>query len=599
MFFLDRKSRIFVALIFLSFIILAVQLLRLQIVQREKYIEHSEKNRVRRVRLLPPRGIIYDRSGRVLVDNHPVYALSAIPYQCRNDDKILQFLSTVLHEPPSAIKQRFRTAENPFSPFKLCRNIDYSTLVLVEEHRMDLPGVEYEIEARRVYPSGIKAPHVFGYLGEITKEELKKRQPEGLMQGDLVGKKGLERMYDRDLRGSTGYDYVEVDAYGRKIKDLIAEGEKPPIRGRDFYLTMDATLQVQAESLFVDKRGGVVMLDVRDGGVLVLCSKPDFDPELFTTTLSAEAWQNLVNDPAKPLYDRMIQSLYPPGSTFKMIVAAAALETQDYDPNTTAICNGAAIFGGRVFNCWYGEGHGSLNLYDAFRVSCNVYFYHLSLGVRVNDWAECSRRFGFGSPTGIDLPGEEKGIVPDSVYLDHMFGRNGWNNGMMLNLGIGQGDLLVTPIQMAQFAMILANRGVYFPPHLVSKIHDPKQQRFFRQDIIRRAVSGISQQTFDTILDGMYRCVNEAGGTGARCRLHDVVVVGKTGTAQNPHGEDHAWFIGFAPYEEPEVAICVLVENGGGGGATAAPIAATMLRQYFSDAIKSDSIVKQAQAITP
>ncbi len=582
----SRKTQIYTAVIILFFIILAGQLLRLQLLLRDRYLEHSEKNRVRRVRLLPPRGIIYDRNGRILVDNQPVYVLNVFPYQCKKEEKTLQFLSDVLQKTPSQLMTIMDMADSPFLPFRISQSIDFGIVVWIEEHRRELLGLEYEIETQRCYPSGIKAPHVFGYLGEVTKEELKKRQREGLMQGDLVGKKGLEKMYDRELRGMAGYDYIEVDAYGRQIQDLVVDGEHPPIRGRDFYLTLDARLQAQAESLFVDKRGGVIMLDTRDGGVLVMCSKPDYDPQLFAGSLTPEAWQSLIDDPQKPLYDRMIQSLYPAGSTFKMVVAAAALEKEHYYPTTKATCRGAVTYGGRVFNCWYGKGHGTLDLYDALKFSCNVYFYQLSLRVQVDDWAEFARKFGFGSPTGIDLPGEEKGLVPDHLYLDKIFGKNGWNNGMMLNLGIGQGDLLVTPIQMAQYAMILANRGQYYPPHLVNRIYDPQSGRFFRQQNKKYQVTGISEDTYDIIHEGMYRCVNEPGGTGGRCRLPNVTVLGKTGTAQNPHGDPHAWFIGFAPAEKPEVAICVLIENGGGGGAMAAPIAGSLLKTYFALANK-------------
>jgi len=577
----SKSHRVFVTVLTAAFAVLALQLIRLQIVERDKYLAHSEMNRIRRVRLVPPRGILYDRNGVVLVENRPVYVLCAVPFECRKSETSMNFLSRMLNEPVEAIKKRLAAEENPFFPVKLRRNIDYATVVQIEEGRMDLPGIEYDVETRRVYPSGLKAPHIFGYIGEISKNELKQRGAEGLSQGDLVGKKGFEKSYDRDLRGTVGYDFVEVDAHGRQMKDLVAEGEQPPIRGKDFYLTLDARLQTQAESLFVDKQGGVVMLDVRDGGVLVLCSKPDFDPEIFSGSLTPEQWQTLVDDPSKPLYDRMLQSIYPPGSTFKMVVATAALETGKCNPEARIGCSGAVSFGGRVFNCWVAKGHGLVDLYQALQVSCNVYFYNLSLRVPVDTWAEFARKFGFGQPTGIDLPGEEEGILPDRAYLDRVFGKNGWNNGMMLNLGIGQGDLLVTPIQMAQYAAILANRGVYYPPHLVNKIYDPQLQQFFRQDLRAKRVTGISEKTFATVLEGMYRVINAPGGTGAACRLSDVVVAGKTGTAQNPHGDPHAWFIGFAPFESPEVAVCVLIENGGGGGHNAAPIAAALLKEYF------------------
>ncbi|HOY44999.1 MAG TPA: penicillin-binding protein 2 [bacterium] len=586
----DRTTRIIQLIITGAFIALAGQLFNLQILQREKYAVQSEKNRSRRLRLEPPRGIIYDRSGTPLVENRPSYVLSVIPIEVRNNDKSLAFLAGLMQETPDEIKRRLARADNPFLPFKLRRDIDYGVLVQLEEHKLEYPGVTYEIESRRTYPAGLKSPHLFGYIGEISKSELQRRQEEDMLPGDLVGKKGFEAYYDRELRGQVGYKVVIVDAVGRMASDQTGSSEQAAKRGRDFYLALDANLQALADSLFADKRGGLVMVDTRDGGVLALCSKPDFDPEIFTGTLTNEDWQRLVNDPAKPLYDRMIQSSYPPGSTLKMVAATAALEERKANQETYFSCGGGVSFGDRVFSCWNKGGHGSLNLIDALKVSCNVYFYRLSMRLTVDEWALYASRYGLGKRTGIDLPAEEKGTLPDRAYLDRAFGKNGWTNGMMLNLGIGQGDLLVTPVQMVQYTTIIANKGRYYPLHLVHKIYDPRTQSFFRQKLAPRTVEGISDATYDIIREGMYRVVNSPGGTGHNSYLDDVVVAGKTGTAQNPHGEPHAWYVGFAPFDHPEVAICVLVENGGGGGATSGPIAGRLLRRYFDLQKKSPAL---------
>ncbi|HNW59318.1 MAG TPA: penicillin-binding protein 2 [bacterium] len=564
-----------------AFMALAVQLFRLQIIQREKYQAQSDKNRTRRLRLEPPRGVIYDRNGLPLVENRPSYTLSALPIEVRGNARSLAFLADLMEEDVAAVKRRLDQADNPFIPLKLRRNIDYAMLVRLEENKLEYPGVSYETESRRVYPAGVKSPHLFGYIGEISKGELERRQEEGLMPGDLVGKKGFEAYYDRDLRGQVGYDAIEVDAVGREVKDIVGASDRTPIRGRDFYLALDARLQSLADSLLGDKIGGVVMIDTRDGGVLVLCSKPDFDPELFSGTLSAADWQRLLNDPGKPLYDRVIQSAYPPGSTFKMVAATAALEEHKATPETTFPCTGGVTYGDRTFLCHGGKGHGTLAMLDAIKVSCNSYFYRLSMRLSVDEWAAAARHYGFGARTGIDLPAEEPGILPDRDYLDRVFGKKGWSGGMMLNLGIGQGDLLVTPVQMAQYTMIIANKGRYYPLHLVYKIFDPRTQRYYKQKLESRNTAGISQETYATLHAGMFRVVNTPGGTGHASYLEDVVVAGKTGTAQNPHGEPHAWYVGFAPLQDPEVAICVLVENGGGGGATSAPIAGQLLRRYF------------------
>jgi len=259
------------------------------------------------------------------------------------------------------------------------------------------------------------------------------------------------------------------------------------------------------------------------------------------------------------------------------------LETGKADLNTSTLCNGAVSFGIATFKCWKSSGHGQVDLLDAIKMSCNSFFYRLSLKVGLDAWSDYAKRFGFGRPTGIDLSGESAGIVPDKAYLDKTYGKNGWTNGMLLNLGIGQGDLLVTPLQMAQFAMMLANRGTYFQPHLINRIYDSEARRYTNSEFRPKTVEGVSQRTYEIIAEGMFKVVNEERGTGRASYLSDVKVAGKTGTAQNPHGEGHAWFIGFAPYENPQAAICIFVENGGGGGANAAPIAGKLFRQFFDD----------------
>jgi len=563
------------------FLALALQLVNLQVLQRSRYLAHSNQNRMRRLRLEAPRGILYDRNGVILVENRPSYSVSAVPSETKNNPQVLNLLGQLLSEPGEKLCERLSEAGNPYLAVKLKRNVEYPLLVRLEERKLDLPGVTYEVETRRVYPTGIKAPHLFGYIGEISKAELERRRKEGLIPGDLVGKTGLEKMYDQDLRGRPGYDFIEVDVIGREVRDIIDVGESQPLRGKDFYLTIDARLQMLGDSLLYGKRGAIVMMDCRDGGVLAICSKPDYDPEIFTGTLSNETWKALVNDPGKPLFDRVTQSTYPPGSTFKMVAVAAALDENKCSPGYTVSCHGGITIGGSTFNCWYGAGHGGLNMMDALKVSCNTYFYQLGLLIGVDAWATAAKQLGFGRRTGIDLPSEEPGVLPDRDYLDRVFGVKGWSNGMMLNLAIGQGDLLVTPLQMARFAMMIANRGWCYRPHMVHKLYDPARHQYYKQQIARESAA-ITARSFEVIHEGMYRVVNAVGGTGRASRLEEVQVCGKTGTAQNPHGEPHAWFVGFAPAQNPEVALCVLLENAGGGGANSAPLAGMMFKRYFA-----------------
>jgi penicillin-binding protein 2 len=586
----NYKKLAFLTALCLLFGILVLKLVHLQIFELHTYLQYSERNRIRRLTLQPTRGLLYDRYGRVLVDNRPSYSLSAISYEYSKNDCLRVLLPELLNMAPDQIEKKLKLSEGPFLPVKLKSDIDFDLLVRCEERRLELPGIVYDVEPKRVYRGDINASHVFGYLGEISRAELDVTEYKGMSPGDIVGKKGLEKVYDAELRGKVGYSYVEVDALGREVEDVVPEEEVDPVPGNDLYLTLDLELQRLAEELFVERRGGAVLLDVRDGGALVLCSKPDYDPHIFSGVVSSDSWRRLVNDPDKPLFDRVIQSEYPPGSTFKPVLAAAALESGTGDRHEKRFCSGYMTLGRKPFHCWNTAGHGSVDLLEAIKGSCNVYFYHLSLEVGLDPWAEYAKKFGFGRPTGIDLLGEAHGGVPDREYLDSEYGQGKWGRGMLLNLGIGQGELLVTPLQMAQFAMILANRGSYFRPHLLDRTYDVVDSRFAPYQAEARRVEGISFSTYDILREGMFKAVNEEGGTGRASAVSGVNVAGKTGTAQNPHGESHAWYIGFAPYESPHVAICVLVENGGSGGGVAAPIAGKILHQYFrSDRLMAKS----------
>ena len=590
----DRLEKKFVFYTFLTivFCTLIVKLFQLQIYEQSKYFQYSEKNRIKRQILQPRRGLIYDRFGKVIVENGPAYSLNAIPYECSQDEHVLNKLSEIAAIPVSKLKEKLRQSESPFSAVKLLRDVDYNLMVKVEERKLELPGIFFDVEARRHYAAGINGAHIFGYLGEVSRSELERRQKETLRQGDIVGKKGLERYYDHQLRGQVGYNYVEVDVFGKEVDDLSVAGEKDPIPGSDFYLTLDIRLQKLAEDLFEEKKGGLVLFDVHDGGVLTLCSKPDYDLNLFSGRISGDNWRNLISSPDKPLYDRMIQSEFPPGSTFKLVLVAAALETGKIKEKTIHTCYGSFRFGRRNFNCWFQDGHGAINLLEAIKYSCNVYFYQTILKTGLEPWVEYARKFGFGQKTNIDLLGESSGLVPDRTYFDRVYGKNGWTRGALVNLAIGQGDLLVTPLQMAQFAMMLANKGVYYQPHLLHKMSDFSENKTTFYQHVEKNVQGVLPETFDVIRQGMYQVVHGTGGTGRASAIPNIYSAGKTGTAQNPYGDAHAWFIGFAPFEQPQVAICVFIENGGGGGAKAAPIAGKLLRRYFADQQKTTMYAK-------
>lgn len=580
-----RQHRFYKAFASLLFAILIGRLAQLQLYSGEEYYSESERNRVRDVQLEAPRGQILDRNGKILVDSRPAYSVSVIPYEFLKSDQALTLLSSILGLEPDALNTKIREEKiSNFSPVRVKRQINYKELSDIEERRLDLPGVFYGIEPRRYYPGGVKAPHLFGYLGEITSGELEKVNPSHYRAGDSIGKSGIELKYESDLRGSAGVKFVEVDVLGREVRELEELGGQPPVSGHNLYMTIDARLQQYLEKRMADKKGAAVILDPRNGDVLAIVSEPDYEPELFSKPLTPEIWSSLVNHEQKPLYNRASLSLYPPGSTYKLVVVAAGLETGTINPEDRVVCRGSYRLGRRSFKCWKKEGHGSVNLLEAIQGSCNVYFYQKGLDVGLGNWSRFSRVFRFGSKTGIDLPNESAGLVPDSAYFDAKYGPRGWTRGLLLNLSVGQGDLLTTPLQMAWFAMVLGNEGVGYEPRLVKKIIDPVSGRAILDRPVRVEINGVSAPTYETIKEGMSRVVNAyPGGTGRAARLTGIEVCGKTGTAQNPHGKSHAWFIGFAPRENPEIAFCIMVENGGGGGAVAAPIAGGLLRLYFEN----------------
>jgi penicillin-binding protein 2 len=364
-----------------------------------------------------------------------------------------------------------------------------------------------------------------------------------------------------------------VDALGREAGEIAELPAKPSVPGNNLYLSIDASLQLAIETAMTGKRGGAAVLNCKNGEVLALVSEPNFDPELFAKPISSAAWNELINNPDHPLYDRMVQSLYAPGSTFKVVLALAGLQTGLIDPRERVFCPGYFQFGRRTFKCHRKGGHGSVDLSRAIEASCDVYFYRMGLKVGLENWSEYARKFGFGSRSQIDLIGESAGLVPDKVYFDQRYGKNGWTKGQLVNLAIGQGDLLVTPLQMAVLAMTIANNGNSFHPHLRYLIEDPVSGEKTQLPPDSVKVEGIEQRHYDRVKEAMRLAVNGDHATGRSSIVRGVTTAGKTGTAQNPHGDDHAWFIGYAPYEDPQVAWCVFVENGGHGGSTAAPVA--------------------------
>ena len=558
----------------LLFLVLWNGFFRIQISGSEKFSEISMNNTVRELTEYPARGVIRDTYGNILVDNRPSFMISVIPRRMTN--QTLTALAELLEENKATIRKKLR-GRNSFRPVIIKRDVDYTTVTRLEERRLDFPGVIVEVEPKRYYPENVFSPHIFGYVGEVSRAET--RGGKKFEAGEMIGKSGLEYTYDTNLRGMKGTRFVRVDAEGRELGPLSEERDTQAEPGLDLYLTLDYNIQQFAESLMVGKRGAIVALNANTGGLITFVSKPDFDPRNLSGKISREVWDALQNDPGHPLYNRITQSVYPPGSTFKLVAVAAALQEKIITPDWSVYCPGYFKLGRKTIKCWNQKGHGKISLLEAIKGSCNVYFYQLGLKIGLETWAKYSKMFFFGKPTGIDLPNEKGGLVPTVEYFNKRYGKNGWTKGNLANLAIGQGELLVTPLQMAQLAMILANKGIVHVPHLADYLYDNKNQRRFKFPVQTKYVQGISEEVYNVIREGMRRVVD--GGTGWRGGVYGIPVAGKTGTAQNPHGDDHAWFIGFAPYDNPALAIAVIIENAGGGGANAAPLASLVMEKYF------------------
>jgi penicillin-binding protein 2 len=512
------------------------------------------------------------------VDNRPAFMVSVIPRQFSRETRAS--LSELLGMPLENINEKIKIRHS-FRPVIIEHDVEYQALINLEEERFDLPGVLVEVESKRYYPEGVFSPHIFGYVGEVSPREAQSRKDFEL--GEMIGKSGLELAYDTNLRGVKGVYFVGVDAEGRDLGMINSERNIESIPGMDIYLTLDYTFQQFAESLMVDKQGAIVAIDPRNGKILAFVSKPDFDPRYLAGKISPQVWNQLQNDPAHPLFNRVTQSTYPPGSTYKLVAAVAALQENIITPEWSANCPGYFRLGNKVIKCWNAKGHGRISLPQAIRSSCNVYFYQLGLKIGLDVWSKYSQKFFFGKTTGIDLPNETKGLVPTEEFYNKRYGRIGWTKGNLANLAIGQGELLTTPLQMAQFAMILANKGVVYTPHITDYLYDKVNSTRIYFPVKTFYVEGISDKTYDFIRTAMFNVVN--GGTGGQGAVRGIQVAGKTGTAQNPHGEDHAWFIAFAPLNNPTIAIAVLIENGGSGGAIAAPIAGLCLEKFFYNQI--------------
>ena len=574
------RIRHLLGVVFLLFGALVVRLFLLQIADSEHYRNLSDQNRVQPVRLEAPRGLIRDRNGEVLVDNRPSYTIALIRLLLDEAENTITKLRKII-EIDDATVEKVRTPRRWYrDSVRLKRDVDFDVLSILEENRYDFPGIEIQVEARRQYPHGRLASHLLGYMSEVNEDELTKLRASGYTVGDFVGKSGIERMCEQILRGQDGVRYLEVNAIGRTVRgfpEMTVEAQP----GQDVYLTIDWRLQQATEEAFPDSlAGSVVVMTLQSGEILAMASQPDFDPAFFSSVRNPALWQQLRNNPDHPMLNRAVQSQYPPSSTLKMVAAIAGLELGLIEAKSVKFppCKGQLEFGDRIFKCWQEEGHGSLNLIEALEQSCDVFFYHLGASIGLENWARYARLFGFEKWTGVDLHGEPVGLVPSREYYDQRYGSRNWAAGVVLNLAIGQGEIAVTPLQMVRYIGAIATGGRLLRPHLLK---ESSYGREIENGDQTEYADAISDTTFQIIRSALLRVVHGAHGTGRLASVKGFYVAGKTGTSQNPHGDDHAWFVGFAPFENPSVAVAVIAENAGHGGAVAAPIFQRIIRAYF------------------
>jgi len=466
-----------------------------------------------------------------------------------------------------------------YRPAKIATSLDFKTVSLVQEYQLELTGVSLTSRPTRQYAPNIRGGHLLGYTAEIDRGRIMHLGSEGYRSGDYIGVKGIEKYYENELRGVNGTRYVRINAYGMDFGEDFSKTEQV-IPGNDLYLTINLDLQRYVESLVDTLPYAAIVLDYTNGEIHAITSQPDFDPEIFSGTVSRELWLALLNDPCKPLIDRTVQGLYPPGSILKMVAATTAVNEDIISPSKTFHCTGSYRLGRRVYKCWKEAGHGSMDLLNAIENSCNVYFYNLIQEIGLNRWSQYGQKFRIGTLTGIDIPEEKEGIMPDIRYLDKKYGHKGWTTGLLLNMVIGQGDVIVTPIDMARYTCMLASKGKIIRPHVGRAIYDKKDDDLRMLTFPVDSLADLSPQTWDLLHEGMKRVVSGKNGTAKSVNIKGLDIHGKTGTAQNPHGEAHAWFVGFSANPLFPYAIVVFVEHGEAGSSSAAPMARNILEFY-------------------
>jgi len=591
---MNRQVRKATLLVMVAFSILVLKLWSLQILSGPQYRIKSESNRIRIQDIPPFRGLIYDRSDNILVNNRPSYDLYVVPEDVKNAEGLVgkvEKLVSLDHDHALELIRKTRRAK-PFQPVCIKRGLSRDEVAMLETHRFNLPGVLIRVAPQRRYIMGDFASHILGYLGEVTEKELKSKRYFGARVGDLVGKAGVELKWQRVLGGIRGGEQVEVDAAGRQIRVISSQAPRP---GANVYLTIDKDLQSVAEKALGEKSGAVVALDPNTGQVLAMVSKPSFDLNLFVGGIDPRIWKEMVTSKKYPLQNRAIAGLYSPGSVFKIVVALAALEEGVVDPEEEIWCPGWLRLGNRTFRCWKKAGHGGVKLHRALVESCDVYFYTLGKRLGADKIAAYAKKMGLGTSTGFDLGFERSGLVPTRSWKLKKWGIP-WQMGETLSFAIGQSYLLITPLQAACLISSVFNGGYLYEPQVSKLVKDTEGNVLYAFRPRIKGQLNFSEENMQIIREALIGVVNEKHGTGRRAAIEGVKVAGKTGTAQvvglekgekgkidEERFRDHAWFVAVAPADDPLIAVSVLVEHGGHGGSGAAPIAKEVIEHYLRE----------------
>ncbi|MFC1746777.1 penicillin-binding protein 2 [Candidatus Neomarinimicrobiota bacterium] len=557
--------------------IICLRFFQYQILKHERYATYAENNSIQVLEIPAPRGMILDRFGRYLVTNLPLYSLAVIPAEIQDSTGQLLRLARYLHMEEESmftkIEEAARDIYQRYRPIVIYEDISFTQRSYLQEHKLEFPGILFVNQNIRHYPSRASATHIIGYLRRLSDIDQVDFVGKGYNPDDWVGAAGIERLYETILRGESGIEYRRVDRLLRNLGGIPDKPNTMPVSGENVILNLDIDLQAKGEQIMDGQSGALIAMDPRNGEILAYVSSPDYPLALFTGSITPEMWERWLNDPEKVMVNRGVNGRYPPGSTLKLVMAAAALIDPDVDPETTYECTGFYQYGDQMKRCNDLNGHGVLNLEDAIRVSCNIYFYNLIQEVTFTKWSEMARLFGFGKITGIDLPSEDVGIVPDRAYMNDKYGLTGWAGGHVLNMGLGQGDVLVTPLQITRMTAAIANHGTLVTPKLV---RSPAQARQSDETL------PFPDEVWEFLENAMYKAVNASGGTGFRARIANTAVYGKTGTAETtPGNPTHSWFTGYVVTNNGlPLAVTILFEEAGLGSRVAAPLAGEFF-QFF------------------